>query len=177
MKPEILHTNNGTLWKKGAGAVGFSSKSGEWDTPQAFFDKLDEQFGFTLDACASKANAKCNKYFTEEQDGLAQSWKGQTVFVNPPYGRGIGVWLEKGYKESKQHNTLVVMLVPARTDTKWWHDYIMKAKEVHLVRGRLKFGGSDNAAPFPSAVVVFHSNTLYKSPHALTPDFYPLERT
>lgn len=169
--------STGGLWKKGAGAVGFSSKSGEWDTPQTFFDKLDEQFGFTLDPCATKASAKCDKYFTEEEDGLVQSWAGQTVFANPPYGRGIGVWLEKGYTESKQHNTLVVMLIPARTDTKWWHDYAMKAKEVHLVRGRLKFGNSDNAAPFPSAVVVFHSNTLYKAPAALTPDFYPLERT
>ena len=171
-----MQTETTGLWKKNAGAVGFSSETGDWDTPQNFFDKLDAQFEFTLDACATEANAKCDKYFTAEQDGLAQDWKGHTVFVNPPYGRGIGTWLQKGYQESLQHNTLVVMLIPARTDTKWWHDYVMKAKEVHLVKGRLKFGDSENAAPFPSAVVVFHSDTLYKSPIALTPHFYPMER-
>lgn len=177
MRSETPHIVKGSLWKKASGAVGFSSKSGDWDTPQAFFDKLNKQFGFTLDPCATAASTKCDKYFTEEEDGLVQSWKGHTVFVNPPYGRGIGVWLKKGYEESKQHNTVVVMLIPARTDTKWWHDYAMKAKEVHLVRGRLKFGSSDNAAPFPSAVIVFHSNTLLRAPVALTPSFHPLERT
>ena len=167
----------GGLWKQEAGAVGFSSETGEWDTPQTFFDKLNKQFQFTLDPCASPTSAKCDKYFTIEEDGLAQDWGGHTVFVNPPYGRGIGAWLEKGYHESKKHNTIVVMLIPSRTDTKWWHDYVMKAKEVHLVRGRLKFGSSDNAAPFPSAVAIFHSDMLYKPPAALTPDFYPVERT
>jgi len=176
MQPESPHIAKGGLWKKAKGAIGFSSASTEWDTPQAFFDKLDKQFEFTLDPCATAASAKCDKYFTEEDDGLAQDWRGHTVFVNPPYGRGIGAWLKKGYEESKKHNTVVVMLVPSRTDTKWWHDYIMKAKEVHLVRGRLKFGGSDNAAPFPSAVVIFHSNVLYKPPIALVPTFYPMER-
>ena len=166
----------GGLWKQQSGAVGFSSKSSEWDTPQAFYDKLNKQFEFTLDPCATAASAKCKKYFTEEDDGLAQDWKGHTVFVNPPYGRGIGAWLKKGYEESKKHNTVVVMLIPSRTDKKWWHDYVMKAKEVHLVRGRLKFGSSANAAPFPSAVVVFHSDTLYKAPPVLMPDFYPLEK-
>ena len=177
MRPESTPDSSGKLWSQKGGAVGFSSKSGEWDTPQGFFDKLDKQFNFTLDPCATEASTKCTKYFTEEDDGLAQSWKGHTVFCNPPYGRHIGEWLKKAYAESRQHNTLVVMLVPSRTDTKWWHDYVMRAKEVHLVRGRLKFGNSDNAAPFPSAVVVFHSNMLYKPPVALTPDFYPMERT
>tara|TARA_Y100000310_G_scaffold290634_1_gene317991 strand:+ start:796 stop:1329 length:534 start_codon:yes stop_codon:yes gene_type:complete len=177
MQPESPHAVKGGLWKKAEGAVGFSSKTGDWDTPQAFYDKLARQFDFTLDPCATAASAKCTKYYTKEDDGLAQDWKGHTVFANPPYGRGLGVWLKKGYEESKKHNTLVVMLIPARTDTKWWHDYVMRAKEVHLVRGRLKFGKSDNAAPFPSAVVIFHSNMLYKPPHALAPDFYPMERT
>ena len=176
MRPETAHPSKGALWKKDAGAVGFSSKTGEWDTPQDFFDKLNEQFDFTLDPCATEANAKCDKYFTEEEDGLTQDWARQTVFVNPPYGRGIGEWLKKAYKESRKHNTVVVLLIPSRTDTKWWHDYVMKAQEVHLVRGRLKFGSAENAAPFPSAVVVFHSDTLYKPPVALTPDFYPMER-
>jgi len=172
-----MQTETGAkLWKQESGAVGFSSKSSEWDTPQDFFDKLNAQFDFTLDPCATEASAKCDTYFTPEDDGLSQSWKGHTVFVNPPYGRGIGAWLKKGYEESKQHNTMVVMLIPSRTDTKWWHDYVMKAKEVHLVRGRLKFGSSENAAPFPSAVAVFHSDTLYKSPTALVPSFYPVER-
>jgi site-specific DNA-methyltransferase (adenine-specific) len=177
MQPESSLSTKGGLWKKASGAVGFSSTSGDWDTPQAFYDKLDRQFSFTLDPCATEASAKCTKYYTKEDDGLVQDWGEQTVFVNPPYGRGIGVWLKKGYEESKKHNTTVVMLVPARTDTKWWHDYVMRAKEVHLVRGRLKFGTSDNAAPFPSAVVVFHSNMLYKPAISLTPDFYPMERT
>jgi len=167
----------GGLWKKTAGAVGFSSTAAEWDTPQAFYDKLNQQFEFTLDPCATAANAKCKKYFTEKDNGLFQDWGGHRVFVNPPYGRNIGAWIKKAYEESKKHNTVAVMLIPSRTDTKWWHDYVMKAKEVHLVRGRLKFGGSDNAAPFPSAVVVFHCNTLYKSPVKLVPSFYPMERT
>ena len=109
----------GSLWKKGAGAVGFSSKSGDWTTPQAFFDKLNKGFDFTLDPCATATNAKCKKYFTEVQNGLSRSWKGHRAFVNPPYGRSIGEWIKKGYKESQQHNTVVVMLIPARTDTKW----------------------------------------------------------
>jgi len=164
------------LWKQSAGAVGFSSKSADWDTPQVFFDKLNKGFDFTLDPCATEASAKCKKYFTEEDDGLVQEWGGHRVFVNPPYGRKIGAWIKKGYEESKKHNTIVVMLIPSRTDTKWWHDYIMKAKEIHFVRGRLKFGGSDNAAPFPSAVVVFHSDTMLKSPTMLAPNMYPMER-
>jgi|TARA_Y100000034_G_scaffold82977_1_gene99378 site-specific DNA-methyltransferase (adenine-specific) len=177
MKAEGTSIKGAKLWSKEAGAVGFSSKTGDWDTPQEFFDKLDNQFHFNLDPCATPQSAKCKKYFTEEDDGLTQDWKGRTVFVNPPYGRDIGAWIKKGYEESKKHNTLVVMLIPSRTDTKWWHDYVMKAKEIHLVRGRLKFGGSTNAAPFPSAVVVFHSDTLYRGPTILSPDLYPMERT
>jgi phage N-6-adenine-methyltransferase len=176
MRSEAAHPARGKLWKKAGGAIGFSSKSRDWTTPQEFFDKLNKGFDFTLDPCATAANAKCKKYFTEDQNGLEQSWKGHRVFVNPPYGRNIGEWIKKGYKESKQHNTVVVILVPARTDTRWWHDYVMKAKEVHLVRGRLKFGSSDNAAPFPSAIAVFHSNTLYRALPRLAPELYPMER-
>ena len=176
MKAEGISIRGAKLWSKDSGAVGFSSKTGDWDTPQDFFDKLDDQFHFTLDPCATSQSAKCKKYFTEEDDGLIQDWKGHKVFVNPPYGRNIGAWIKKGYEESKKHNTLVVMLLPSRTDTKWWHDYVMKAKEIHFVRGRLKFGSSTNAAPFPSAVVVFHSDMLYKGPVVLSPDVYPMER-
>ena len=134
----------------------FSSKTGEWATPQDFFDKLSWRFGpFDLDPCASCANAKTANFFTETEDGLSKDWGGFVAFVNPPYGRGIDKWIQKAYKESRKENTTVVMLIPARTDTRYWHDYVMKADEVHFVKGRLKFGDSENSAPFPSAVVVF----------------------
>ena len=136
----------------------FSSKASDWETPQDFFDKLNWRFvPFTLDPCATKETAKCSKYYTENDDGLSKSWKGHKVFINPPYGRQIHKWIEKAYMESMDDHTDVVMLIPARTDTKYWHDYIMKAQEIYFVRGRLKFGESVNSAPFPSAVVVFES--------------------
>ena len=136
--------------------VMFSSKTGMWATPQEFFNKLDWLFGpFDLDPCACEDNAKCSKFFTEADDGLSQSWEGFTSFVNPPYGRGIDKWIKKAYDESRKENTKVVMLIPSRTDTKYWHNYVMKADEVHFVKGRLKFGDSENSAPFPSAVIVF----------------------
>ncbi len=136
--------------------VMFSSKTGQWATPQEFFNKLDWRFGpFDLDPCADAENAKCRKFFSEDKDGLSQSWEGHTSFVNPPYGRGIEKWIKKAYEESRKDDTKVVMLIPARTDTKYWHQYVMKADEVHFVKGRLKFGDSQNCAPFPSAVVVF----------------------
>jgi site-specific DNA-methyltransferase (adenine-specific) len=134
----------------------FSSKTGEWATPQDFFDKLNWRFGpFDLDPCADVSNTKCANFFTESEDGLSQDWEGFTAFVNPPYGRGIDKWIKKGYDESRKKNTKVVMLIPARTDTKYWHQYVMRADEVYFVKGRLKFGDCTNSAPFPSAVVVF----------------------
>jgi len=133
----------------------FSSSDVTWETPQAFFDKLDFEFGFDLDPCADHGTAKCSKYFTVEEDGLTQDWSGHTVFCNPPYGREIKNWIKKAYFESLKPNTRVVLLIPSRTDTTYWHDYVMKAKEIRFVRGRLKFGDSKNSAPFPSAVVVF----------------------
>ena len=136
--------------------VMFSSKTGNWATPQDFFDKLDWRFGpFDLDPCADCVNTKCSNFFTEPENGLSKSWEGFTCFVNPPYGRGIDEWIKKGYNESRRENTKVVMLIPARTDTKYWHQYVMRADEVYFVKGRLKFGDSENSAPFPSAVVVF----------------------
>jgi len=136
--------------------VMFSSKTGQWATPQDFFNKLNWRFGpFDLDPCADADNAKCTKFFTEADDGLSHSWSGHTSFINPPYGRGIEKWIKKAYEESRNENTRVVMLIPARTDTKYWHQYVMKADEIHFVKGRLKFGDSANSAPFPSAVVVF----------------------
>jgi len=140
----------------------FSSKSVEMSTPLSFFNKLDEIFKFTLDPCATKNNNKCDIFFTINDNGLKQSWEGHTVFMNPPYGRAIGEWIKKAYEESTKPNTTVVCLLPARTDTKWWHDYCMRADEVHFVKGRLKFGGCENAAPFPSAVVVFSNKCIPK---------------
>ena len=136
--------------------VMFSSKTGNWATPQDFFNKLDWRFGpFDLDPCASPHNTKCANFFTEAENGLEKNGQGFTCFVNPPYGRGIDKWIEKGYNEAMKSETKVVMLIPARTDTKYWHKYVMKADEVYFVKGRLKFGDSENSAPFPSAVVVF----------------------
>ena len=137
-------------------AVMFSSKIDEWSTPQDFFDELNKEFNFTLDPCATPENAKCEKYYTKEDDGLKQDWSGETVFCNPPYGRAIKDWVKKCYEESKKPNTTVVMLIPARTDTSYFHDYIYhKAKEIRFIRGRLKFGNAKNSAPFPSMVVIF----------------------
>jgi len=134
----------------------FSSKSKEWATPQHFFDRLNDMFGpFTLDPCANASNYKVAKHFTDKDDGLEQDWGGEVVFMNPPYGRGIKDWIEKAYEESRKKNTMVVALIPSRTDTKYWHDYVLKAHELYFVKGRLKFGNGENSAPFPSAVVVF----------------------
>ena len=140
--------------------VMFSSATNEWSTPDSFFRKLDMRFNFTLDPCADEQNHKCDKYYTEKDDGLSKSWAGEVVFCNPPYGREIMKWIKKAYEESQSPNTTVVMLIPSRTDTSYWHDYVMRASEIIFVRGRLKFGNSKNSAPFPSAVVVFKSDKL-----------------
>lgn len=129
-----------------------SSKTGEWSTPQDFFDRLDWKYHFTLDAAATAENAKCARFFTAEDDGLTKNWGGQIVFCNPPYGREIGRWVRKGYEEAKA--AVVVMLLPARTDTHWFHDYCVKGN-ITFLRGRLKFGGAKDAAPFPSMLVEF----------------------
>lgn len=130
----------------------FSSASDNWSTPEDFFRELDAVWHFDLDVCATPDNAKCARYFTPEQDGLSQKWGG-VCWMNPPYGRTIGQWVRKAY-ESAQQGATVVCLLPARTDTAWWHDYCMKG-QITFIRGRLKFGGSRSSAPFPSAVVVF----------------------
>lgn len=132
--------------------VHFSSKTDLWSTPQDFYDKLNEEFDFTLDPCSTHDNHKTDKYFTIEDDGLKQDWSNDVVFMNPPYGRVIGDWMKK----ASESNTTVVRLVPARTDTRWWHDYVLgKNAEVRFIKGRLKFGGQKNSAPFPSAVVIY----------------------
>lgn len=132
----------------------FSSKTCEWPTPQDFFDALDAEFQFTLDPCATPANAKCTTYFTRTDCGLAQSWAGHRVFCNPPYGRDIIRWAEKCYRSS-QEGALVALLVPARTDTRWFHDWVYRKAEIRFVRGRLKFGNACNSAPFASIVAIY----------------------
>lgn len=144
-----------------------SSNTGEWSTPQWFFDQLDAEFHFTLDVCATAENAKCKKFFTKETDGLAQKWSG-TCFLQPPYGRELGKWVKKAHSEWIK-GVKIVGLLPARTDTKWFHDYIYNKHilrrndeydyvELRFIKGRLKFGDSKNSAPFPSVVVVWHSD-------------------
>jgi phage N-6-adenine-methyltransferase len=135
--------------------VHFSSKSNEWATPQDFFDELDKEFHFTLDPCATPENAKCKKYYTIKEDGLKQDWQGETVFCNPPYGRKIKDWVKKCYEESQKPNTTVVMLIPARTDTNYFHEYIYGKAEIRFVKGRLRFGDGKDRAPFPSMVVIY----------------------
>ena len=132
--------------------VHFSSKTDLWATPQNFFDKYNAIYNFELDVCALPENAKCSKFFTPEQNGLSQDWHGK-CWMNPPYGKTIKDWVKKAFESSK-NGALVVCLLPARTDTAWWHDYCMKGK-IEFIRGRLKFGGSKNSAPFPSAIVIF----------------------
>lgn len=130
--------------------VMFSSKTGLWATPQRFFDKLNEEFHFDVDVCAIPENAKCERFYTPDDDGLKQAWEG-TVWCNPPYGREIGKWVKK----AAESNATVVMLLPARTDTSWFHEYIYGKAEIRFIKGRLKFGDGTNSAPFPSMVVVF----------------------
>lgn len=131
----------------------FTSNTDMWATPQDVFDKLNSIFSFETDVCAIPENAKCEHYYTPEMDGLAQEWRG-VCWMNPPYGRGIGEWIKKAY-ESSQAGATVVCLLPARVDTRWWHDYCAGAAEIHFVKGRLKFGSAKDSAPFPSAIVVF----------------------
>ena len=136
--------------------VHFSMKSNEWTTPQDLYDKLNKEFNFTLDPCCTKESAKCDKFYTKEDDGLSKDWRYDTVFMNPPYGREIPKWIEKAYKESLK-GAVVVCLIPARTDTRYWHDYIFTKAEVRFLKGRVKFenGKKPQPAPFPSAVVIF----------------------
>lgn len=132
--------------------IHFSSNSNEWATPQDFFDKLNSEFHFTLDPSATKENAKCKKFYTQEDDGLSKSWDNEIVFCNPPYGRELKRWVKKA---SEAVGGAVVMLIPARTDTLYFHDYIYNKAEIRFLKGRLKFGGHKNPAPFPSMIVIF----------------------
>ena len=135
-------------------SVHFMSETNEWSTPQYLFDELNYEFNFTLDPCATDDNAKCKKYYIIEDDGLKQDWSNEIVFMNPPYGREIKHWIKKAYLESLTGAT-IVCLIPSRTDTSYWHDYIFGKSEIRFIKGRIKFGDSKNSAPFPSAIVIF----------------------
>ena len=131
-----------------------SSNTPEWSTPQDLFDQLNNEFHFTMDVCATKDNAKCKRYWTKEDDGLTQEWD-SCCFMNPPYGREIGKWVSKANLTANMGG-VVVALLPARTDTKWFHDHIYdEGYEIRFIKGRLKFGDSKNSAPFPSMIVIF----------------------
>ena len=131
----------------------YSSKTDMWETPQDLFNELDKEFHFDLDVCATPENTKCKAFYTPDHDGLIQPWNG-TFWCNPPYGRNIGQWVRRALFASFGGAT-VVMLLPARTDTKWFHDYIYNRSEIRFLKGRLKFGTSKTGAPFPSMVVIF----------------------
>lgn len=141
----------------------FSSASENWGTPQDLFDSLDYVFNFTLDPCSGPTNYKVDKHYTKEDDGLSKDWGGNKVFCNPPYGRQTtGLWIKKCFDESQKPGTIVVVLVPARTDTKWFHEYVYKSNaELFFIKGRLKFGDSKDAAPFPSMLIIFGLQWMY----------------
>jgi len=145
--------------KKITDNVHFSSEDQTWTTPQEFYDKLNEEFNFSLEPCCSKESAKCEKFFTEEDDGLKQDWSNDVVFMNPPYGREIPQWIEKAHNEYLKGAT-VVCLIPSRTDTRYWHNWIFPLYyenkiEIRFLKGRLKFGNAKTSAPFPSVVIVY----------------------
>jgi phage N-6-adenine-methyltransferase len=129
----------------------FSSRSGIWETPQTLFDALNSRFSFDLDVCALPSNAKCPSFYTPEVNGLAQEWTG-VCWMNPPYGKEIPLWLAKA-NEAAQQGATVVCLLPVRTDTQWWRDYVQH-HEIEFLPGRLKSKGAEHYAPYPSAVVV-----------------------
>lgn len=137
----------------------FSRKSDEWGTPQEFYAELNKEFHFDLDPASTDSNALCPCHFTQKQDGLLQDWGGHSVFCNPPYSH-IGEWIRKGWQESCKDGTTVVMLVPSRTDTRWFHQYVLHRAEVRFVTGRIKFGDSAYNAPFPSMVVIWRAGGI-----------------
>lgn len=134
-----------------------SSASNEWETPAFLVRQLDKLFGpFDLDPCCTEENAKAVNFFTVEDNGLKQDWQGHNVFMNPPYGRQIGKWVRKAYEESLFGGCRVTCLIPARTDTSYWHDVVLRdAYKILFIRNRIYFGDGTGRAPFPSAVVVY----------------------
>ena len=132
----------------------FSSRSDEWETPQDLFDQMNAEFDFQIDACATAENKKCLVYFDKDQDGLSKSWGGCRVWCNPPYSNVLE-WVRKAFLESREDGTIVCMLLPARTDTKWFQQYVLHRAEVRFLNGRLRFSGAKENAPFPSMIVIY----------------------
>jgi site-specific DNA-methyltransferase (adenine-specific) len=147
----------------------FSSARTDWETPPDLFRRLNQEFAFTVDVCATRINRKCATYFSARQDGLRQPWSGR-CWMNPPYGRTIGQWVAKAVQESRR-GALVVSLLPARTDTAWWHRGVMQAREIRLIQGRLRFVGARSPAPFPSAVAILAPRTETRIPHVISWDW------
>lgn len=140
------------------GTACYSNESDEWETPQKFFDELNEEFHFTYDPCATEENHKCFLWTGKKDNGLTTDWGGQRVWCNPPYSQ-IGKWVEKCFRETRKDDTVVVLLIPARTDTKYFWNYIWNRAEVRYLKGRIKFGGAGNA-PFPSLLVIFRGANI-----------------
>ena len=125
------------------------------ETPKYLFDRISSIFNFSLDACALPENAKCENYYTPKDDGLSKPWMGG-VWCNPPYGREISSWVKKAYEESqKKYNNFVLMLLPARTDTKWWWDWVQGKATLFFIKKRVKFGDHNVGAPFPSVLALY----------------------
>lgn len=137
----------------------FSSKSTEWATPDWLFQALNREFAFDLDPASTHANAKTPYHFTKAEDGLKQSWGKHTVFCNPPFGREISLWVSKAH-QAAQEGATVVLLIPARTDTSYWHRFVMQGAEIRFLRGRLTFGEAKHPAPFPSSIIIFRPPTF-----------------
>ena len=137
----------------------FTSNSDEWYTPQPLFDELNNEFHFDLDPCATDQNHKCEKYYTLESNGLTKDWGGARVFCNPPYSE-IEKWVEKAFRETRHDDTLVVLLIPARTDTKYFHNFIYQRAEIRFIKGRVKYSGAKFNAPFPSMLVIFRGANI-----------------
>ena len=130
-----------------------AAKTVEWSTPQDLYEELNLEFGFTVDVAANSSNAKTERFYDESSDGLSQSWDNEVVWCNPPYGRAIGDWVKK----ASESRATTVLLIPSRTDVRWFHDYVYNKAEIRFIKGRLKFGGQKAAAPFPNMIVVFRN--------------------
>lgn len=133
----------------------FTSRTEEWETPEYVFSALNAKFLFQVDVCATSKNAKCKVYFDKSVNGLQREWSPFRCWMNPPYGKNISKWMKKAFEES-QRGALVVCLIPSRTDTKWWHDWVMRASEIQFVTGRISFGNEKQSAPFPSCIVIYY---------------------
>jgi site-specific DNA-methyltransferase (adenine-specific) len=133
----------------------FTSRTEEWETPYHVFSAINAEYQFQVDVCATSENTKCKVYFDKTDDGLQKEWSPYRCWMNPPYGKNISKWMKKAFEES-QRGSLVVCLVPSRTDTKWWHDWVMRASEIRFISGRISFGNQKQSAPFPSCIIIYY---------------------